>query len=333
MKHCTILFMVGLVTVSAVSAQESAPEVEQILKRIPPLDIPDRGPESPPEAFRVPSIQNVKFGAESLRAAAAGAGTQKELRRREREALELTEDWKEGDATTMTSGGRVVYVYNETIHSVVCATLRICDIQLQSGEQVTSVNVGDNVRWTVTPALSGPEGRQTTHLLVKPEYPELETTMVVTTDRRVYHFSLKSTTDEFIPVIGFKYPNEGEERWGTLYAANTEAVENPVNDADSSPLSNIENLDFNYTINGDRPLWTPVRVFNDGTRTIIQMPQAMSQSEAPAFMVNDSEGETQIVNYRVRDDRYIVDLVFDRGVLVSGVGRNQERVVIERASP
>jgi type IV secretory pathway VirB9-like protein len=36
------------------------------------------------------------------------------------------------------------------------------------------------------------------------------------------------------------------------------------------------------------------------------------------------------VNYRVRGDRYIVDLVFDKAVLISGVGRQQTKVTITR---
>ena len=37
-----------------------------------------------------------------------------------------------------------------------------------------------------------------------------------------------------------------------------------------------------------------------------------------------------MVNYRVQNNRYIVDAVFDKAMLIVGVGRNQERVTITR---
>ncbi|MDB5890168.1 MAG: uncharacterized protein JWP47_999 [Polaromonas sp.] len=39
---------------------------------------------------------------------------------------------------------------------------------------------------------------------------------------------------------------------------------------------------------------------------------------------------TVIVNYRVQGDRFIVDTVFDKAVLIAGVGRSQDRVTISR---
>ena len=42
------------------------------------------------------------------------------------------------------------------------------------------------------------------------------------------------------------------------------------------------------------------------------------------------DDDTVMVNYRVQGDRYIVDAVFDKAVLVAGVGRGQDRVTITR---
>ena len=40
--------------------------------------------------------------------------------------------------------------------------------------------------------------------------------------------------------------------------------------------------------------------------------------------------ETVMVNYRVQGNRYIVDTVFDRAILIAGVGGSQDRVTISR---
>ena len=64
----------------------------------------------------------------------------------------------------------------------------------------------------------------------------------------------------------------------------------------------------NYTIQVVKgtPSWTPVQVFDDGLRTFVRFPSAMALREAPVlFVLRDSE--TQLVNYRVKNDTYVID--------------------------
>jgi type IV secretion system protein VirB9 len=53
----------------------------------------------------------------------------------------------------------------------------------------------------------------------------------------------------------------------------------------------------------------------------------MKSSEAPALLVNAGSG-TQMVNYRVKGNYYVVDRLFSDAILVSGVGRDRDRVTI-----
>jgi len=77
-------------------------------------------------------------------------------------------------------------------------------------------------------------------------------------------------------------------------------------------------------------------VYNDGSKTIIQMPSTMAQGEAPTLLVVRKDGglfsddETVMVNYRVQGNRYIVDAVFDKAILIAGVGSGQDRVTIQK---
>lgn len=43
-----------------------------------------------------------------------------------------------------------------------------------------------------------------------------------------------------------------------------------------------------------------------------------------------SDEETVMVNYRIQGNRYIVDTVIDKAILVTGVGKDQDRVTITR---
>jgi len=72
----------------------------------------------------------------------------------------------------------------------------------------------------------------------------------------------------------------------------------------------------------------PVRVFNEGTHVYIQMPKAMKSDESPILLLLDKSGSPQMVNYRPKDDYYIVDKLFDKGILVVGSGSSQSKVTI-----
>jgi type IV secretion system protein VirB9 len=56
----------------------------------------------------------------------------------------------------------------------------------------------------------------------------------------------------------------------------------------------------------------------------------------PTLLIEMS-GKSELVNFRVEDtkggSRYIVDRLFDKAILVVGVGKKQTRVAITRATP
>jgi type IV secretion system protein VirB9 len=67
------------------------------------------------------------------------------------------------------------------------------------------------------------------------------------------------------------------------------------------------------------------------------MPATMNQTEAPVLLVVRKEGglfsgddETVTVNYRVHGDRYVVDSVFHKAILIAGAGKSQERITITK---
>jgi type IV secretory pathway VirB9-like protein len=89
-------------------------------------------------------------------------------------------------------------------------------------------------------------------------------------------------------------------------------------------------LNFSYKIDGANVPFRPVRAFDDGSHVYIQMSPEMKTSEAPALLIA-AGGGTQMVNYRVEGNYYVVDRLFNQAVLVSGVGRQQDRVTIAYA--
>jgi type IV secretion system protein VirB9 len=64
----------------------------------------------------------------------------------------------------------------------------------------------------------------------------------------------------------------------------------------------------------------------------IEMPSYIKSSEVPALVVLDEHNKKQLVNYRYKNGKFIVDKIFDNAALVLGVGNNQSKVVISRKS-
>lgn len=240
----------------------------------------------------------------------------------EGKGLGLSTQWR-GSKGLVTKGadGKVIFLYGEVQPSVVCSPLQVCDIELQGGEVVRDVLVGDTVRWKVEPATSGAAGGQAIHLIVKPSEPELVTSMVVTTSRRTYHIQLKSHPTQYMARVGFEYPEDVSTKLADVNARL---------EASTIPGAGVpaEHLSFSYSISGSAG-WRPTRVYSDGLKTYIQFPRSISGQDAPILFVV-SGGQNRIVNYRMKSNMMVVDYNIDRAVLVSGVGWKQQKVTISR---
>lgn len=256
-----------------------------------------------------------------------------ELTSQERTAIAIGKKWQTGMATSkpvVARDGSIAFVYGSGQTQILCAVLQVCDVALQPGEQVNNLNVGDP-RFLIEPAITDAGPAQRLHLLIKALDVGLDSSLVVTTDRRTYHFRLRSSRKEFMPYVSFIYPEEAQAKWDALHLQELR-----VRHDNTIPVTGeyLGHLNFNYCITGSTR-WKPTRVFNDGVKTIIEMPRAMQQNEAPSLLVLRHAGlfkksETVMVNYRVQNNRYIVDSVFDKAILIVGVGRNQERITLVR---
>jgi len=259
------------------------------------------------------------------------------LTKQERQALKMVERWQKGKShggiqPFAGRNGAIQYVFGVQSPSIICAVLQICDIALQPGENVNSIQLGDTARWHVEPAVSGSGIYKTQHLLIKPMDVGLETSLVVATDRRVYHIRLRSHRTKYMPQTSFTYPEEVLAKWDTIQHQEQKKREQKILPKTREYLGD---LSFNYEISGSAP-WKPIRVFNDGRKTIIQMPKKIQQTEAPTLLVVRKEGgllsndETIMVNYRIQKDRYIVDTVFEKAILIAGVGKQQTKISITK---
>jgi len=244
--------------------------------------------------------------------------------------------WKaDGQAPIIRKDEFIQYPYGLTEAVVTCQPLRVCDIELEAGEEILNVSLGDSSRWLASPAFSGDGEGLTPHVLVKPTELGIATNAVITTTRRTYYLALVSRTDAtHVRRVKFYYPQDlVQQANGVFRAKAAQRRQDQQSIVARLPRLAPEALNFNYRIDGDDVPWKPVRVFDDGTHVYIQMPQAMRVTEAPALLVQTRTGDAALVNYRLRQPYYVVDKLFETALLITGVGNHQERVTIRRASP
>jgi len=252
-----------------------------------------------------------------------------------KDAVEVSQTWMVGAPTPVEGeDGRVLYTYGAGLPTVVCAPLRVCVLELQAGEKlVGEPHIGDSVRWIISPATSGKDDFAIPMIVIKPKAPGLDTDLLVTTDRRAYYVRLISKPEEYLARVAFAYPDAEDAKWKAYLAREQEQHRREEFEASQiSPLESLENLYFNYTIQGGDSNMRPVRVVDDGKKTYIQMPPEAAHRELPMLAVLGPDGKADLVNYRVKADMYIVDRIFDRGALILGAGKKAERAEIIRGT-
>jgi type IV secretion system protein TrbG len=213
-----------------------------------------------------------------------------------------------------------VYPYTRgALYQLYAAVNQVTDIGLEPGEKLVSVSAGDTVRWVVADTTSGEGKDASVHVLIKPIAAHLDTNLVITTDRRTYHLELHATASTYMASVTWTYPgaelNLLRKRHADAALAASAVADTGVN---------IEALRFRYRLEGDAP-WKPRQVFDDGAKVYILFPTGLPQGEAPPLFVLGGDGQSALVNYRVRGTTYIVDRLFAAAEL--RLGTAPQRVV------
>jgi P-type conjugative transfer protein TrbG len=209
-------------------------------------------------------------------------------------------------------GGKTIFNYrDDALYEITASVDHVTDIALKPGESLTTApSAGDTVRWSLSVMKSGVGSRAQTHLVVKPLDENIETNLIITTDENVYHLKLKSG-DFHMPAVAWNYPSDSN------LSIQQALKKEQTQEATIKP----DMLRFDYEIEGKDYDWKPVRVFDDGQKTFIQMPKNLRVTEAPVLFLLDDDAEPLIVNYRVKGDLYIVDRLLEQAELRVGTSK------------
>ena len=208
-----------------------------------------------------------------------------------------------------------VYPFTKgSLYHLITSPGRVSDIALEPGETLTSVAAGDTVRWNVGDTTSGTGDTLRTHIMIKPQAPDLHTNLVITTDRRVYHLALESRSEAAMVAVRWRYPGDSQ-----VFARET------PDEAVAASTIDPASLDFGYTIHGDDAPWRPLRAFDDGRQVFIEFPADLGSGAAPPLFVLGPEGRAELVNYRVDGHYYVVDRLFEVAQL--RLGEENQKIV------
>ncbi|MCS3469954.1 type IV secretory pathway VirB9-like protein [Pseudomonas sp. JUb42] len=96
--------------------------------------------------------------------------------------------------------------------------------------------------------------------------------------------------------------------------------------------------DYDYwTVGAAKPAWMPKSIKSDDQKTYIQFPGANllaapkpgEASRAPSLVImKTAQGDTNPCSYSVVDDRYEVNCVIEKAVLIGAIGDENARVLV-----
>lgn len=252
--------------------------------------------------------------------------------------LEQSKIWQSGGTPKPVLGrdGLVMLPFGQYEPKVTCQPLMLCDIQLQAGEIINNILLGDTANWTdsgdgadakLPVAYSGSDTARIPHVILTPRLSGISTNLVITTTKRTYYMKLYSSNSSHVSRIGFYYPGEIMQTFNDQQK-QAEVKNNQILSTDVDP----NKLYFKYSISGDKhaPFY-PSQVFDDGTRTYIQLEPMMNAKSLPALYAIGEDGETQeLINFEYKAPYFVVPTIFKKAVLTRGQDENQVVVNIIR---
>lgn len=198
----------------------------------------------------------------------------------------------QGDSTMVFS-----YAPNQ-LYKIYCKVGYLTDLAFKKGEKITYVGGGDTAKWMIDTA----EADGTPHMYIKPINPNATTNLIVNTTKHSYQI-ICNAGDWYNPMVSWSY--SAEER----FANNMQAKKDEQIYTSQLNISHPEQLNFGYQIDG-KSKWKPDMVFDDGEKTYIQF-NSMSKNKMPILFIKEpNKKDISLVNYRIKDNYYIVDKLF-----------------------
>ncbi len=247
-----------------------------------------------------------------------------------------------GKAPIVKRAGFLQFPFGEVQPILNCQPNYGCDIELQAGEKVSAVILGNDPLWDYLLWESNQNSTAISHITIGPRVNKAKTNVIIGTDRRTYHLELVSTKNsDYVRSAKFYYPRE---RLKELQAKQRRTNQLKAKKAKLDSLSKslpYQVLNFNWEVEAKNSItWKPIRVFDDSAHIYIYFPEHVVFEDFPGVYTSTSEGKLSQPTWRSvapdpeRSDEkgsyLMVDGMFEELQLLGGFRGKQETVTITR---
>lgn len=207
----------------------------------------------------------------------------------------------------------------DNIYQVQCQTYHSTMIQFEPGEEMLEMPyISEPDVWRIARGVGIENNIPQQHLIIKPDFPRLTSSLIVITNRRVYHMELKSYTDRYMPIVKWIYPREiiDNETWKKYESKKLTATFSALN---------LEFLSFDYKMTHSalkKPVWLPKQVYDDGSKTYIVLNEQSLHMDYPLIFNERNE----ILNYRTEKNIILIDQLIKKVTLRLG----KQKVTIQK---
>jgi len=129
-------------------------------------------------------------------------------------------------ALAQPTAGRTLWAAYGSRPVVHCRPLYLTDVVLEPGERVSTLAIGDSVRWRLGRGVAGTHGA-TQHLFIKPSAFATTTNLEVLTDRRVYDVELVNDGAAYTARLAFYAPRAVAPHLAAIATRRQTAVVEP----------------------------------------------------------------------------------------------------------
>lgn len=220
------------------------------------------------------------------------------------------------------TNGLMYYDFDDDFtYEIYCQPYRVTDISLEPGEQVIEMPfLSEEKVWEVGAGVSQKNGVDTQHFFIKPAYSGLVTSLILITDKRVYHMLLKSFKDCYMTQVRWEYPNT------MPFTVKTDAMTENINRLKKETVGvDPAFLSFDYKMSYSvfkKPYWLPTRVYDDGKKTYITMDETVLHMTSPVLFNNKNER----INYSVSKNLIVINELIEKVTLRVG----KEKVTVTK---
>lgn len=220
------------------------------------------------------------------------------------------------------NGGTMYYDFDpDFTYEVYCQPYRVTDLVLEPGEQVIEMPfLSEPQVWEIGAGVSRNGNVDTQHFFLKPAYSGLITSFIIITDKRVYHFILKSFKDCYMTQVKFQYPST------MPFTLKTDAMNEKMNRLTKETVGvDPAYLSFDYKMSYSvfkKPYWLPTRIYDDGKHTYIAMNETVLHMTSPVLFNHKNE----LINYSVNKNLIVINELIEK--VTMRVGR--EKVTIRK---